>query len=288
LPGASWKSQDEIDQFSPVTRAKRRLDMDQKSNGKRIRLSIKLPSVALQHFIEKALRDDDFFESAVENPLHALKQSGLNLDLPAFNPRDIANFLGALAGVRELIRKKQLKDVTFENIFGRSAEIFGTTLLQETHKGMWVQFDKNAVMDKNMLASFKQNFETLQEALQDSLQAVLQSARMTNLQEIRQHSFVKNLALREAGVLAQVRLEMDMAGKAEAMSEKSVGYSTHFDNNQGTYHGTESGIHRYSDTSFGGLSLIEEILNGPMINPVDLAALTATLEAYAVVMEQME
>lgn len=256
--------------------------MAQDEKPERIKLSIELPSIALERFIEKALRDDAFFDSAIENPLAALKESGVNLDLPAFTPLDLATFFGALAGVKEIIRKKQITDITFENVFGHAAEIRGTTLLRETHRGMWVQFNRNALTEKEMLASVKLTFETRRDALQETLSSTLTDARLLATRS----RDLKSALVRDIGNLAQARVEFDLAGKTDALSERSVGYSTHFDHNQGTYHGTEAGIHRHTDSKFGGMSLIEELLVGPLINPVDLAAIAAKIETYTKIVEQ--
>ena len=93
--------------------------------GKRIRVKIPMPSIALKRFIERAIKDDDFFFLAIENPMGAMKECGVKLDASAFIPSDFATFFGALSGLREMIKKKNIKDLGFERIFGYERRFMG-------------------------------------------------------------------------------------------------------------------------------------------------------------------
>lgn len=256
--------------------------MEKKKKQDRIKLSINLPSMALKSFIEKALQDDTFFESAIENPFAALKDSGVRLDTTKFSPGDLANFFGALAGVKELIKNKKIKEITFEKIFGQTAEVIGTTLMAETQKGMWTQFNRNAFADKEICASVRINFGKLQSTYQNIITKF--DRRINLLANINQEQYV----------LSQARLEIDMAGKTEQFSETDRGVTFHFDANQGIGSTRSSKIDTYSTKNFSGLttseglSTIEQLMNGPLISPVDLAAISSQIETYTRIAEQTE
>jgi len=98
------------------------------SDQKRIKITIPVKSIGLKRFVEKAIREDEFFSLALENPYGAMKECGITLDLVA--SADFAAFFGALAGVKEMVRKNNIKDLTFEGIFGRPADIRGTSPLE--------------------------------------------------------------------------------------------------------------------------------------------------------------
>lgn len=101
-------------------------DLIKMSDQKRIKITIPVKTVELKRFVEKAIREDEFFSSALENPYGAMKECGITFDLLA--PADFAAFFGALAGVKEMVRKNNIKDLTFEGIFGRPADIHDTSL----------------------------------------------------------------------------------------------------------------------------------------------------------------
>ncbi len=218
--------------------------MGQNEKQKRIKLSIQLPSMALKRFIEKALKDDEFFESAIENPIGALKESGVNLDVSAFMPKDLVTFLGALAGVKELIKKKQIKEITFEKIFGQAAEIRGATIMAEIEKGMMTQFDKNVVAEKNMFASVRINFGQ--------------------------------------------RLELDVAGRTPEKQETDI--SSKKESTTETDRKKDIAVYTDKEVRFSGISFMdmEQFINGPLISPVDLSAISAQLDTFIKIAEQTE
>lgn len=233
------------------------------SSEKRIALTIQMPSVSLLRFMEKMLQDDKLFESAIESPLSAMKESGVRLDVSKFAPEDFATFFGAIAGAKELIKSKQIKDITFENIFGRSAEIRGTTILSETQKGMWTNFDKDAFAEKQMYTGAATEFETSKIGIDPR--------NIKNLLE-----------------LARIKAEAD-PGEWTTSKGTDKGVTFHFDADKGVGSDTSKSTDTYS--SKGGSSifdptLIDNILNGPLINPGELAAISAQIETYVQISEQ--
>ena len=75
-----------------------------------------MPSISLMNFIERTLKDDNFFESAVENPLKILKENGVRLDVKSLLPKDLATFFGAIVGVKDLIKKKRINATPEEDL----------------------------------------------------------------------------------------------------------------------------------------------------------------------------
>ncbi len=249
--------------------------MGQNEKQKRIKLSIQLPSMALKRFIEKALKDDEFFESAIENPIGALKESGVNLDVSAFMPKDLVTFLGALAGVKELIKKKQIKEITFEKIFGQAAEIRGATIMAETERGMMTQFNKNVVSERETFASVRINFgQRLELDVAGGIETV---ATKVDISAAGQY------VTREG--FAGSRIE-----KQETTKGTDTGVTFHFDANQGVGSKKESSIDTYKTKDFSGISFmdIEQFINGPLISPVDLSAISAQLDTFTKIAEQTE
>jgi hypothetical protein len=244
---------------------------------KRITLSIQMPSIALLRFIEKVLQDDKFFESAIENPLATMKESGVRLNISKLAPRDLATFFGALAGVKDLIKKKQIKDITFANIFGQSAEIRGTTIMAETQKGMWSSFNRSALTEKQMYAAAETNFETLQLGYGDT-EAKAVFTRVSNI--------------RFSGVETTLALQKEYPD-TKTSRETDRGSTFHFNADRGVGSQRDSVSDTYTTKNFGGVSvfephIIEQILNGPLIDPGDLAAISAQINTYLQVSEQME
>ena len=105
----------------------------------RIKFDLPLPSISLKKFIEKVLADDDFLSLALENPIGAMKECGVNLDTAKLIPTDFANFFGALDGLKVILKEKKVENLTFENIFGQNAQIRGAILDQEISRGFYEQ-----------------------------------------------------------------------------------------------------------------------------------------------------
>lgn len=248
--------------------------MDSKDKQKRIKFNVQLPSLALKRFIDKALVDDEFFDLALENPVSALKESGVRMNSTTISPADLASFFSALAGVKELVKNKKLKDITFEQIFGQSAEIVGSTILSETERGVFTQFNRNAHIDKEICSSSKTSFQTLRD-IDKGILAQSQIQTQTRL-------------LQQLQARIQTKIEMDLVGSTEQSRETSTGVTFHFDHNRGIGSSTSSSIDTYRDKNFGGISLIEELFSGPLINPVDLVNLATQLSTFVKIVEKNE
>lgn len=244
----------------------------------RIKLSIPMPSVALSRFIEKVLRDDASFEAAVEDPLAALQESGVRLDVAKLTPGDLAAFFAALASARGLLRKRQTSEISFEGIFGRAAEVQGTRLTAETQKGMWTQFQHNAVTEREMHASASTKFEATQALLAETRLTAATARDVTALREL------------DRTQLLQVRVELEVAGASVQHRETDTGVTFHFDANRGVGSSSSSKVDTYSTKNFdkAGMSLVEQLLVGPLINPADLRALAARIDTYVQLAEQTE
>ena len=252
---------------------------------KRISLSIKMPSVGLMNFIEKALQDDKFFEAAVENPLDVLKENGVRLNLNLFTPKDLATFFGALSGAKEMIKKQNIKDIRFENVFGQAAEIRGTRLMAETNRSMWTQFNKEALINREMFTSTKENFSSLKEKLADT--SVFKDTSV-----LKDSSVLKDTsAFRDISTNFYEDIQVSMAGKTESHKSSDTGTTFHFDANKGVGSSKTSSIDTYKTQNFSGLGLdksfIEDMLNGPLVNPVDLANIASQINTYVNIAEQM-
>jgi hypothetical protein len=236
---------------------------------KRISLKIELPSIRLKNFIEKALKDDEFFEMAIENPINAFKENGININTKTLTPSDLANFFGALAGAKELVKKKNIKDIKFENIFGEPAEIIGATIISDTERAICTNFRRDAFSDIRTLTGVKINFVTAKD--------------------------LTNLILRDGRkpLLREFYTEASMAGRQEQSRSREEGVTFHFDANQGVGSKRESSIDTYRSESFSGIgkfdevSMIEQIFNGPLINPVDLINISAQINAFTNIIEKM-
>ncbi|MBM2834024.1 MAG: hypothetical protein HW406_1185 [Candidatus Brocadiaceae bacterium] len=90
------------------------------SQKKRISITVPVRSIGLKNFVEKAIKDDGFFRLALENPLGAMDECGVKIDESSIRAKDFAAFFGALSGVKEMVKKKNIKDLTFEGIFGKA------------------------------------------------------------------------------------------------------------------------------------------------------------------------
>jgi hypothetical protein len=241
---------------------------------KRIRISIQLPSIGLMNFIEKALQDDKFFEAAIENPLGVLKENGIRLNVRQVRPKDLATFFGALTGAREMIRKRNIKDIKFENVFGEAADIRGATLIAETDKGMWTKFNRDAFADKEICSSVKVKFNSFRDIAGDTL-ADSQIYRESQVQ-------------RETNVFRIA--EVSFAGAQEQFQSTDTGVTFHFDANQGIGSKTSSSVDTYRTQNFKGFGkideVIEQIFNGPLINPADLSNIAAQINTFVNISEQ--
>lgn len=234
--------------------------MEDKKKNRRIKFSIELPSVALKGFVEKALKDENFFIMALENPIGAMEKCGVNLELSAFAPEDFATFFGALAGVKKLIEKKKITDISFESIFGEAADIRGSYMMAEMDRGICQDFNRGAFIEKGKMLSFKKEFS------QD---------------KGRKIAIFKNIQ-----IAPELRIEIGGVGNSSQSSESNRGRDTDWDKRDAV---ATKGTREYSTKTFDSVILsIEDIMRGPLIHPTDLASLSARLETFIGIEEKME
>lgn len=227
---------------------------------KRIRITIPVRSIGLKRFVEKAIRNDEFFSFALENPFGAMKECGVNLD--SFIPSDFAAFFGALAGVKEMVKKNNIKDLTFEGIFGQAADIRGTYLTAETTKGFYKDWNMNAYVEKGIISTTDKNFDVL------------------GATEIRE-----SVAVEVKREIHGVPLDVQRLGIyfADQSSEKSSGSDKEW-SNKDAIRDTRStnGWNKNFDKAGWG-----DIFIGPLINPEDLATLAARIKTFTEIVEEV-
>ncbi|MCZ7355582.1 MAG: hypothetical protein O8C66_07445 [Candidatus Methanoperedens sp.] len=211
----------------------------------------------MKRFVEKAIKSDEFFLFALENPLGAMKECGAKLDVSSFGPKDFAAFFGALSGVKEMVKKKNIKDLTFEGIFGEAAVIRGTHLMAETTKGFYKDWEIGAYVQKGTLSTFDTNFD---------------ASGVTDQESYKE---------------ARIRIEFGVSGiitYKEASSETRTSQSKEWNNNDAI---TEKRSNTGMNKNFEKAGL-REILGGPLIHPEDLAALAARIETFTEIAEEVE
>lgn len=235
-------------------------DLIRMSEQKRIKIIIPVKSIGLKRFVEKAIRNDEFFSFALENPFAAMKECGVSLDLVV--PTDFASFFGALVGVKEMVKKNNIKDLTFEGIFGQAADIRGTYLMAETTKGFYKDWNINALVEKGILSTIDKNFDV---------------SGATEVQE--------SLAVELKREIHGVPLDVQRLGIyfADQSSEKSSGSDKEW-SNKDAMRDTRStnGWNKNFDKAGWG-----DVFVGPLINPADLAALAARIKAFTEIVDEV-
>jgi hypothetical protein len=226
---------------------------------KRISITIPVRSIGLKRFVEKAIKDDEFFLLALENPTGAMKDCGVKLDVSSFVPEDFAAFFGALSGVKEMVKKKNIKDLTFAGIFGQSAEIRGTYLVAETTRGIYRNWDMDAYSQKQVLSTSEKYFDASGRPVTDKEAYVLALARSVFARE--------GISFADPSKETSSGSNKDWKNDASAMRDtrSDTGWNKNFDK-----------------ASWG------DVLGGPLINPGDLAALAARIETFTEIAEEVE
>ncbi|MDR4506980.1 MAG: hypothetical protein MRJ65_01870 [Candidatus Brocadiaceae bacterium] len=221
---------------------------------KRISINIPMPSISLKRFIEKAVKEDDFFYFALENPLGSMKECGVNLNASSFIPDDFAKFFAALANVREFVKQKCIKDITFENIFGKEALMSGASLNAQITRGFMKEWDlKQAAFQQMKCFSANQSFESDRER------------GMTSAKELCQTQ--------------EVRVEQQFLGQTSSQSETFRSQNTQWDNADAVQNRMrETGTTRNFEKD--GTRTMEDLLSGPLIHPEDLIAISARMDTY--------
>jgi hypothetical protein len=217
----------------------------------RINIQIRLPSVSLKRFVERAVSDPDFFFYALENPFGAFREAGVNLDARAFIPGDFARFFAALERLRHVLASEGGKP-TFEAIFGQLPRVRGAALNAEIERGFFREWDmRDAVADRLKCFSAETRFETGAERGASSAQDLCQTQ--------------------------EVQRTTDFVGRTEQSSETFRAQQREWDN-------VDSVQNRRSETSVDrnfaqdGQRTLGELMNGPLIFPEHLARLTERLD----------
>lgn len=232
--------------------------MAPEAKEKRIRITIPLPSLSLKRFIEKAINEEDFFLLALENPVGAMSECGVKLDLAEFIPSDFANFFGALTGLREIVKKKPAEKLTFEAIFGHAAEIRGTLLMAEMNQGFFREWDhRKAFFQKELVISAFKNFEV------DRDRRLLSFQRLEKLKELT----------------ALFKIELDFVVKTVEHAETFRYSDTDWAHPDSVQERRSTSAHT-KEFKKDGIESWKDLVTGPLINPVDLAELAARIEAF--------
>lgn len=223
---------------------------------KRIKLELPLPSVSLKRFLEKVLADDEFFALALENPVGAMRDCGANLQASVFVPKDFATFFGALAGLRAVIKEKKLKDLSFESIFGQAAVVRGALIDAEVSRGYFREWDnRDAMAERGQCFTTEQKFEVV----------------------------LDRIGIGDTNVATQVAGVSQTFESSNTDNHTSTDWSNPNDMQRST--GSDRGVNQ----SFEGIGVINpgDYLRGPLINPVDLASISARIQVATQVLQQM-
>lgn len=237
-------------------------------DSNRIKIELPLPSVSLKRFLEKVLADDDFFALALENPVGAMRDCGVNLHAATFIPPDFATFFGALAGLKTVIKEKKLTDLSFENIFGQGAVVRGAILDAEVSRGYFREWDnRDAMLERGQCYSTEQRFEIVRERFGVGNENIATEVRTD----------------------AEIGRAFDVAGAVSQTFESSstdnhtsTDWSNPNDMQRST--GSDRGVNKNFEGS--GFRTPGDYLRGPLINPVDLASISARIQIATQVLKQ--
>lgn len=225
---------------------------------KRISLQITLPSVGLKRFVERILSDEDFFALALESPVRAFAEAGLNLAEKDFIPADFAAFYGVLARLRTIAAREGIKAVKFEELFGQPADFDGATVCAQFRRGFYQDWGgRQAAMDKHRAFGASTHF------VQDAV-----GPRGVGLDE-------------SVRVGTTAKIERDWLSETQDHHYQNYSSDRKWDNTHGQETHKEVGMTTGTTEDFGGRSIRQQFLHGPLIHPVDLARVTAKLGAFA-------
>lgn len=221
----------------------------------RIALKITLPSVALKRFIERVLTDDDFFSLALESPMAAFAEAGVNLRAEEFVPADFAKFFAVLDRLKGMTGASSPEKLNFESLFGQPAQIPGVNLTAETSRGFFRDWaGQQAVSQRESFVSASKEFDQKASLLRDATAARDIAETRLAVTEVRMLGDTSDTTYK----FRSTNLSWD---KMEAVQEVGM--------KQGT---TE-------DFAKDGAK-IRDLMRGPLIHPTELAAVTARMEAY--------
>ncbi len=232
--------------------------MATKGSGKRLNFEMPMASLSLKRYIDKAIKDEEFFNFAVENPIGSLKQSGVNIDADQFAPEDFATFFDVIFRLRELIGKKDMSKVRFEEIFGVELIIPDICADFKTHRGFFREWD-------NRQAFFKQS-------------RFMSSNKDFGIPRNR-FSYRYALSSREFDFDYKMLISPQRFGLEASSAKKETfqGYDKQWDSVDAKYNKESTQNYSKNFAEVGRLTM-EEVLRGPLINPVDLKEVTARLD----------
>ncbi|MFP5221409.1 MAG: hypothetical protein ACLGSA_03885 [Acidobacteriota bacterium] len=221
----------------------------------RIALKISLPSVALKQFIERVLKDDDFFTLALESPVAAFAEAGVNLRAEEFVPADFAKFFAVLGRLKEMSGGAPREKLNFESIFGQPAHIPGVNLTAETSRGFFRDWGgQQAVTERESFVSTSKEFD--------------QTAGL-----LREAATARDIAETRLAVA-----DMRMAGDTTETTYKFRSTNLSWDKMEAVQ---EVGIKTGTTEDFAkDGARIRDLMRGPLIHPSELAAVAARMEAY--------
>lgn len=229
----------------------------------RINISLPLPSVSFKHYIEKLIRDDDFFTRALESPLRTLEECGVNMEQSEFSVNDFATFFCALSGLKEVLKSKDKKDLTFEKIFGQPAQIIGSMIDAQVSQGFCKEWDnKTAFTQKTSSFSSSQNFSRGSDICGSGPASI---------------SNVKNVEVMQ-GRMANIYREgpSQTFESSETWNHTRYEWSTNEFQQSNTK--SEAGVSKNFETDGRGTML--DYMNGPLIHPADFSAIAARLDTF--------
>lgn len=235
---------------------------------KRIKFELPLPSMSLKKFIEKLLVDNEFLSLAMENPVGCMRECGVNIDMSSVLPADFAVFFGAVATLKDVLKETKVTDLTFDKIFGQPAVIRGAVLNREMSQGFFREWDnRDAVTDRLQCYSTSQKFEVLRDRTGAGREQVAfeidtdteRGATWATQRDVISQTFESS--------------NTDNHTKTDWSNPNDMQRST----------GSDRGVNKNFEAS--GFSLGQDRLRGPLINPVDLAAIAARIQSFAQVLK---
>jgi|WetSurMetagenome_2_1015567.scaffolds.fasta_scaffold08906_5 hypothetical protein len=214
---------------------------------------IPILSMGLKRFVERMVKDDDFFSLALENPVAAMKEMGVNLDASKMEPESIAAFLGALSNVRDSLKNKNIKDFTFEKIFGQPATVTGV-LIGETDQGICREFIRSAYIKRLVIINRTKVFP-----LDRQIPSLIYRTAYVDV----------------AGPTTIPNATVAINARVSASQQTEVGYNKSW---EGKDAARTRGTHRVANVNFGNFRL-QDLLVGPLISPEDLNGLAVQINA---------
>lgn len=247
-------------------------------NGDRIRYSMPVASAGMKIFVEKCLKEDEFFLQALENPVRALKNSGLETGDCSFAPDDFSHFFGALARLKELIAEGKLEEITFESIFGKPAELYGASIRTMISHGYDKEWDnRDAFTEKQSRFSVKTDFY---HQLKTQVRQSIKAEHLVNRQKLADIEL-------KAMMNPAASKEMDWVAEETKKSETEAGMNTEWNRAQAhTEKRSEEYRNKHFENSGIGSWDQEEIVSGPLVNPVELEVIAARIDTFTQIVKE--